>query len=87
MGIEFKNERNVYPTVKAHSAIEYAKEDLGDGAKSNQIMEELYKRYFEQGQNINSFSLLVEVCGQFGVDDQEVVERVAEDQARCRQVS
>ena len=58
VGIHFKTERNIYPTVQAHSVIEYVKEEMKDIEKSNQIMEELYKRYFEQGENINSVPVL-----------------------------
>jgi len=86
VGINFKMDRNIYPTVQAHSVIEYVKEELGDVTKSNQIMEELYKRYFEQGQNINSVPVLQDVCRQFGITDQEKVQQVAEDSSRHEKV-
>jgi predicted DsbA family dithiol-disulfide isomerase len=86
VGIEFKTDRNIYPTVQAHSVIEYVKNDLGDMDKSNQMMEELYKRYFEQGQNINSVPVLQEVCEKFGITDKDLVKTVAEDAERHQKV-
>ena len=68
-GIEFTSDRNIYPTVKAHSLIEYVKSK--DVETANQMMEELYKRYFERGENINSAQVLVEVAVQFGVGAEE----------------
>jgi predicted DsbA family dithiol-disulfide isomerase len=86
VGIEFKKDRNIYPTVQAHSVIEYIKDEMGDNQKANDIMEELYKRYFEQGQNINSVPVLQEVCEAFGINDKELVKKVAEDPERHQKV-
>lgn len=69
VGIHFTSDRKIYPTVKAHSLMEYVKTKDNDTA--NEIMEELYKRYFERGENINSVQVLTEVASQFGVDPNE----------------
>lgn len=86
VGIEFNNERNIYPTVQAHSVLEYVKNELGDTKKANDMMEELYQRYFIQAQNINSVPVLQEVCEMFGITDKELVKAVAEDPARHQKV-
>jgi len=61
VGIEFTNDRRIYNTIKAHTLIEYVKNDLQENEKANAIMEDLYARYFEQGQNIGSIELLQQV--------------------------
>jgi predicted DsbA family dithiol-disulfide isomerase len=71
VGIEFTNDRNVYPTVRAHALMEYVKEI--DNDKANQLMEEMYKRYFEKGENINSPELLTDLAEQFGVERKTAV--------------
>ncbi|CAB9510110.1 DSBA-like thioredoxin domain protein [Seminavis robusta] len=85
VGIHFKTDRNVYPTVQAHALMEYVKNDLKDVEKSNRIMEELYKRYFEHGENINSVAVLQQIGATFGLE-QDVVEQVAQDDTRHRSI-
>lgn len=58
VGIEFTNDRRVYNTIKAHTLIEYVKNDLKENEKANMIMEDLYGRYFEHGENISSVQVL-----------------------------
>jgi predicted DsbA family dithiol-disulfide isomerase len=67
VGIEFIKERNIYPTLKAHSLMEYAKEKDNDTA--NKLMEELYHRYFEKGDNINSEDVLVSIAAKMGIEE------------------
>jgi predicted DsbA family dithiol-disulfide isomerase len=76
VGINFTSDRNVYPTVKAHSLVEYVK--TKDNDKANQIMEELYKRYFEKGENINSPQVLTAIATQFGIDTEEAQQAIAD---------
>ena len=83
VGIAFTNKRNVYPTVKAHALMEHIKSTSNDSA--NQIMEEMYKRYFEQGENINDVATLTQIAGQFGIDAQRV-EMACADPALAEQV-
>lgn len=73
VGIEFTKDRNIYPTQKAHALMEYVKEKV-DNEKANQIMEEMYVRYFEKGHNINSDTVLKEIATKFGVDAEKAQE-------------
>jgi predicted DsbA family dithiol-disulfide isomerase len=76
-GINFTFDRNIYPTVRAHSLIEFVKKTK-DNITANAIMEELYQRYFEQGQNINDVQLLTEVAAQFGIDKNQAVQAISD---------
>ena len=69
VGIQFTSKRNAYPTIKAHSLMERLKER--DNKVANQVMEEMYVRYFEGGENINSPEVLAEVAAKFGVSQDE----------------
>ena len=70
VGIQFTTKRNIYPTNKAHALVEHVK--ASDNDKANQLMEELYKRYFEEGVNINDVDKLAEIAGKFDVDSEQV---------------
>jgi predicted DsbA family dithiol-disulfide isomerase len=83
VGIEFTNDRNAYPTIKAHSVIEYLKES--DNEKANSAMEELFRRYFVQGENINSETVLTEVTSKYGVE-KETALTVLKDPVRKKKV-
>jgi predicted DsbA family dithiol-disulfide isomerase len=80
VGIEFTNNRRVLNTIRAHTLIEYVKKDLDKNEKANEIMENLYQRYFERGENINSVELLQEVARESG--QVEVPAEVIEDTKR-----
>jgi predicted DsbA family dithiol-disulfide isomerase len=66
VGIEFTNDRRIYNTLKAHTLVEYVKNELKDNEKANAIMEDLYGRYFEKGENIDSVELLQQVAQKAG---------------------
>ena len=70
VGIEFTNKRNIYPTIRAHALMEHVK--ASDNDKANQLMEEMYKRYFCEGANINDVDKLAEIAGKFGIDSEQV---------------
>jgi predicted DsbA family dithiol-disulfide isomerase len=67
VGIDFLKKRNVYPTAKAHSLMEYAKEKDNDTA--NKLMEELFHRYFEKGDNISSEEVLATIASKVGIEE------------------
>lgn len=77
VGIEFLKRRNVYPTVKAHSLMEYVKEQ--DNNVANDLMEKLFHRYFEKGENINDEELLAEIASSVGIDKEKAKESMAGD--------
>merc|ERR1712150_70529 len=83
VGIEFLKKRNVYPTIKAHSLMEYAKEQQDNNDAANQIMEELFHRYFEKGENINCADTLVDIASKTGLDKQATVDAIGDDKFQC----
>ena len=60
VGINFTNNRNIYPTVRAHALVEKVKEI--DNDKANTLMEALFHCYFEEGQNINDPESLADIA-------------------------
>jgi len=83
VGIEFTNDRRVYPTIKAHTLIEHVKNDLSDNEKANSIMNDLYERYFEQGENVSSVDLLQQVATSANVN---VSKEIINDDQRHAQI-
>ena len=77
VGIEFLKKRNVYPTGKAHSLMEYVKEQ--DNNVANVLMEKLFHRYFEKGENINNEEVLAEIASSVGIDKDKAKESMAGD--------
>jgi predicted DsbA family dithiol-disulfide isomerase len=61
VGIEFTNNRNVYPTIRAHCLVEYLKE-TNQNDKANEFMEKIFHRYFVEGANINSLDVLKDIA-------------------------
>jgi predicted DsbA family dithiol-disulfide isomerase len=83
VGIEFTNDRKIYNTIRAHTLVEYVKNDLNDNDKANSIMEDLYGRFFVKGQNIDSVELLQQVAQTAGY---HVPTEILEDPKRHDQV-
>jgi predicted DsbA family dithiol-disulfide isomerase len=69
VGIQFTNQRNMYPTVQAHALMEYVKKS--DNAKANALMEIMYAEYFEKGVNINNVDVLTALAERIGLDNVE----------------
>ena len=67
VGINFTSNRKIYPTVKAHALMEYLKEQ-GENTKANQLMELMFKDYFEKAENINSIDHLQTLAERVGVE-------------------
>lgn len=72
VGIKFTNDRNAYPTIRAHSLIEAVKEEY-DNDKANELMEIMYRSYFENGENINDVEKLADLAEKVGVDKRKAV--------------
>lgn len=64
--------------------MEYVKRDLDQNEKANAIMESLYERYFERGENIDNVELLQQVARESG--QVEVPTEVVEDPKRHDQI-
>jgi predicted DsbA family dithiol-disulfide isomerase len=84
VGIEFTDDRRIHNTIRAHTLVEYVKKDLDKNEKANAIMEDLYQRYFERGENIDSVQLLQQVAREAG--QVEVAAEVIEDSKRHDEV-
>jgi predicted DsbA family dithiol-disulfide isomerase len=69
VGIQFNNQRNMYPTVQAHALMEHVKKS--DNAKANALMEIMYSEYFEKGENINDVDVLTALAERVGLDKEE----------------
>ena len=78
VGIEFTNKRNIYPTKKAHALMEFAKTTKSNEA-ANQMMEEMFHRYFEKGDNINSEDVLAEIATKVGIDETDAKDAIKND--------
>lgn len=83
-GIEFNPSRRMVATQRAHALVEHLKATKGNEA-ANQLMEDLYKTYFEEGQDISQVALLSEKVEQFGLDAEEAA-RVMLDAKRLNEI-
>lgn len=79
VGIEFATGRKVIATQRAHALVEHLKTRSNEAA--NQLMEELFKCYFEDGRDINQEALLTEMVQKYGLDSKEAA-RVMDDKHR-----
>lgn len=70
VGIEFNNERRMVDTKRAHALVEHLK-NKGENESANKFMVDLYKSYFEDGDNINDETYLIEKVKPYGVDESE----------------
>jgi len=59
VGIYFKTEGMVGKTINSHRLVEYVHEELG-WQKANELIEVLFKGYFEQSQNITNLNWLAD---------------------------
>lgn len=57
-GIRFNNERRVHNTIRSHRLVRVA--DAQD--KGNQMIEQLFHGYFEEGKNIADVGVLLELA-------------------------
>mmetsp|Transcript_11820 Transcript_11820/g.34109 ORF Transcript_11820/g.34109 Transcript_11820/m.34109 type:complete len:184 (+) Transcript_11820:335-886(+) len=56
-GIHWNHDRNVYPTQKAHALMEFVQQRKSK-EEANQLMEIMYKAYFEDGADIADVNVL-----------------------------
>jgi len=63
VGIKFNSSRAICNTLTSHRLVDYA-ERFG---KQDEIINELFKIYFEEAKNINNIDILVEVAEKFGI--------------------
>jgi len=65
VGINFTEERNIYPTLKSHCLVNIAKSQN----KSDEVIEALFHSYFEEGKNINDTDFLLSLGEQCGLQN------------------
>jgi len=77
VGINFKNDRLIVNTKRAHALMEHLKEKEGNKT-ANKFMEDLYKSYFEKAENVNDKKLLANLVEKYGVNAEEAEFAMAE---------
>jgi len=70
VGIEFNDNRKMVNTKRAHALVEQLK-NKGENDQANQFMEDLYKSYFVDGQDVNDEQWLMKAVAKYGVDENE----------------
>lgn len=78
-GIQFKFGGKVADTLHAHRVIQYFQEADGP-ERANNLVNALYRKYFEEERNPSSEETLVAACVEAGVDEKEA-RRVVEDES------
>ncbi|ESO86447.1 hypothetical protein LOTGIDRAFT_235471 [Lottia gigantea] len=77
-GCEFTMKSKMFPnTLKAHALLEYAKEK-DDGIKQNDVAENLFQKYFKDGNLLDEKSLL-ETSKQFDFNTDDVKRYINDD--------
>ena len=69
--IKFTNDRKIYPTVNCHALMEHLKGEKNDETSANKVMEIMFRRYFEEGQAINTPEVLQKVIDEADLPDKE----------------
>lgn len=77
VGISFTRNRNTVSTVKGHSLVEYAYKNISNEA-GNQLMETIFKKYFENGENVSSDAVLSECAAEAGLSNvDEIINEIS----------
>jgi len=75
VGIEFTRNRKTLSTVKSHMLMEYAYKNF-PAEVGNNLMEILFKKYFENGENVSSNDVLLQCAAECGLNDPQEILRV-----------
>jgi len=65
LGINFREDRLVVPTLKSHCLVDYASK-FGQ-EKQNKVIEVIFSLYFEQSKNINDIDTLSNAAEELGI--------------------
>jgi predicted DsbA family dithiol-disulfide isomerase len=76
--IEFNNNRKVVNSKRAHALVEHLKHEKSNEI-ANQFMEDLYKMYFEDGDDINDETVLVAAVNKYGLNEDQARRVMAPD--------
>lgn len=77
VGIPFNNNRRMLQTIPAHALVEYIKDNISH-EKANELMEQLFQRYFVQAQDISQYEILVQAAHDISIDADIVARALAE---------
>eukprot|EP00457_Paulinella_chromatophora_P012998 gb/GEZN01013259.1/.p1 GENE.gb/GEZN01013259.1/~~gb/GEZN01013259.1/.p1 ORF type:complete len:155 (+),score=38.42 gb/GEZN01013259.1/:552-1016(+) len=79
VGIKFlhDNDKMLFPTIRAHRLVEWATRQ----GKQDEVMETLFKMYFEEGKSLYDIKDLVECAGRIGLKDAKPYLESTQDEA------
>lgn len=83
--IHFNMERRMVNTIPAHALVEAVKLQKGNDV-ANQLMEKLYKDYFEGAKDISDNNVLLEAAESVGMDAREAVMAMETGKANIRRL-
>jgi predicted DsbA family dithiol-disulfide isomerase len=66
--ITFNKSRKIIPTLKPHRIVEWARNQPGGNEKVDELMEILFKAYFEKGDKVNEILPLLACVTEAGLD-------------------
>jgi len=80
VGINFNANRKVIPTLRCHIAMEYINQTFSID-KGDALMRVLFKKYFEEGINVNQKDNLLDACAEaLGAEfDREKLNEILQD--------
>jgi len=78
VGINFLQDRNIYPTRESHRLVEFAKKQ----GKEGPVTEAIYHAYFEEGRNIIDHNVLAAIGKEAGLYEQDVKDYLATDEGK-----
>jgi len=83
VGINFNANRKVISTLRCHVAVEYVNQTFSID-KGDALMRVLFKKYFEEGINVNQNNNLLDACAEaLGSDfDREKLVEILQDDSR-----
>lgn len=82
VGIRFNSNRKIIPTMRCHVVMEHVNSSYGI-VKGNELMQVLFRRYFEEAQNVNQPNILLEACIEvFGEAHREEFQEMMANEAK-----
>ncbi|KXS20988.1 putative thioredoxin [Gonapodya prolifera JEL478] len=78
-GVEFSYDGLIANTIDSHRLINYVQNKLQDKEKTNALMEELFKDYFERSKNIGDRNVLSDAASRVGLDRTQIMEYLSSD--------
>ncbi|KAJ3338140.1 hypothetical protein HDU93_009940 [Gonapodya sp. JEL0774] len=83
-GVEFTYDGLVASTIDSHRLISYVQNKLVDKEKTDALIEELFKNYFEQSKNIGDINVLADAALKVGLDRQTIHAYLSTDADRAQ---